>query len=148
VISPTPRPLPDNTQHSHKTDIHALDGIRPRNPNKRAATDPRFRPRGNCIYVYIYVMCFFRRIFVHRACNFTHCILCDYAGYVYFLIHVPSSHCVCQIYMDYGTRVTQHYEYYIYCNMFRPPYTAIICTTTDDGSIHRSKHVAVNMMNT
>jgi hypothetical protein len=41
------RPLPDNTQHSQETDIHALGGIRTRNPCKRAAADPRLTPRGN-----------------------------------------------------------------------------------------------------
>jgi hypothetical protein len=37
----------DNTQHSQKTDIHASGGIRTRNPSKRAAADPRLRPRGH-----------------------------------------------------------------------------------------------------
>jgi hypothetical protein len=41
VISPTQRPLPDNTQHSQETDIHAAGGIRTRNPSMRAAADPR-----------------------------------------------------------------------------------------------------------
>jgi hypothetical protein len=40
--------LPDNTQHSQETDIHAPGGIRIRNPSKRAAADPRLRPRGHC----------------------------------------------------------------------------------------------------
>jgi hypothetical protein len=44
--NPTQRPLPDNTQYSEETDIHALGGIRTRNPNRRADTDPRPRPRG------------------------------------------------------------------------------------------------------
>jgi len=43
VMSPTQRPLPDNTQH---TDIHAPGGIRTRNPSKRAVADPRLRSRG------------------------------------------------------------------------------------------------------
>ena len=47
MISPTPRPLPDNTQHSQETDIHAPGGIRIHNPSKRAAADPRLRPRGH-----------------------------------------------------------------------------------------------------
>jgi hypothetical protein len=34
-------------QHSQQTDIHALGGIRTRNPIKRAAVDPRLRPRGH-----------------------------------------------------------------------------------------------------
>jgi hypothetical protein len=39
VISPTQRPLPDNTQQSRKTDIHAPGAIRTHNPSKRAATE-------------------------------------------------------------------------------------------------------------
>jgi len=38
MISPTQRPLPDNTQHSQETGIHAPGGIRNHNPSKRAAT--------------------------------------------------------------------------------------------------------------
>jgi len=46
VISPTQRPLPDITQHSQETNIHALTGgIRTRNRSKWAAVDPRLRPR-------------------------------------------------------------------------------------------------------
>jgi hypothetical protein len=47
VISPTQRPLLDNTQHSQQTDIHAGGGIRIHNPSKRATADPRLRPRGH-----------------------------------------------------------------------------------------------------
>jgi hypothetical protein len=35
-------------QHSQLTDIHALGGIRTRNPIKLEATDPRHRPHGHC----------------------------------------------------------------------------------------------------
>jgi hypothetical protein len=41
VISPSQRPLPDNTQYSQETDIHALYGIRTCNSSKRAAADLR-----------------------------------------------------------------------------------------------------------
>jgi hypothetical protein len=37
VISPTSRPLPDNTRRSHKTDIHATGGIGARNARRRMA---------------------------------------------------------------------------------------------------------------
>ena len=47
VISPRQRPLPDNTQHSQKTIIYGPGEIRTHNPSKRAATDPRLRPRGH-----------------------------------------------------------------------------------------------------
>jgi len=47
VISLTQRPLPDNTQHSQETDIHAPGGIPTRNPKKRAAAYPLCRPRGH-----------------------------------------------------------------------------------------------------
>jgi hypothetical protein len=39
VVSPTNRPLPDNTQRSHDP-----GEIRTHNPSKRAAADPRLRP--------------------------------------------------------------------------------------------------------
>ena len=38
---------PKNTQHSQQTNIHAPGGIRTRNPSRRAAADPRFRPLGH-----------------------------------------------------------------------------------------------------
>ena len=34
VTNTTQRPLADNTQHSEEKDIHALGGIRTRNPDK------------------------------------------------------------------------------------------------------------------
>jgi len=40
------RPLPDNTQLSQETDIHAPGGIRTRSPNNRVAADVRLWPRG------------------------------------------------------------------------------------------------------
>ena len=48
VISPKKRPLPEDTQHSQGTDVHATGGIRTHNPSKRAAANPRLRPRGYC----------------------------------------------------------------------------------------------------
>jgi len=45
VISPRQKPLLDNTQHSHETDIHASGGIRKRRPNRRKAADRRLRQR-------------------------------------------------------------------------------------------------------
>jgi hypothetical protein len=47
VIKPTQSPLRDETQQSQETDIHDPGGIRTHNPSKRAAADPRFRPRGH-----------------------------------------------------------------------------------------------------
>ena len=38
------RPLPDNTQHSQETDIHAFGGIRTRNHSKRSAATSVTRP--------------------------------------------------------------------------------------------------------
>jgi hypothetical protein len=43
---PAPR-LPDKTQHSQETPIHAPGGIRTRNPSKPAAAEPCLRPRGH-----------------------------------------------------------------------------------------------------
>ena len=44
VISQTQRHLPDNSQ---QTDIHALGGIRTRNPRTRATADQRLTPRSH-----------------------------------------------------------------------------------------------------
>ena len=46
VISPSRRPLPDITQHSQQTNVHARGGIRTHNLSRRAAGDLRLRPRG------------------------------------------------------------------------------------------------------
>jgi hypothetical protein len=47
VISPSQRPLPDNTQHSQQTNIHATSGIRSHDLSRRAAVDLCLRPRGH-----------------------------------------------------------------------------------------------------
>ena len=48
VISSSQRPLPDNTQHSQQTNIHAPPGgIRTHNLSRRAAEDLRLRPRDH-----------------------------------------------------------------------------------------------------
>jgi len=39
MISPSQRPLPDNTQHSQQTNIHAPGGIQTRDLSRRAAED-------------------------------------------------------------------------------------------------------------
>ena len=41
------RPLPDNTQHSQQTNIHAPGGIRTHSLSRRAAADLHLRPRGH-----------------------------------------------------------------------------------------------------
>jgi hypothetical protein len=41
VISLMQRPLPDHIQHTQETGINVHGGMRTRNPNKRAAADPR-----------------------------------------------------------------------------------------------------------
>jgi len=47
VINPSQRPLPDNTQHSQQTNIHAPGGIRTHNLNGRAAVDLCLSTRGH-----------------------------------------------------------------------------------------------------
>jgi hypothetical protein len=44
---PSQRPLPGNTQHSQERDLQALNGVRNRNPSKRATVDPRLREHGH-----------------------------------------------------------------------------------------------------
>jgi len=46
VISSSQRPLPDNTQHSQKTNFHAPGGIRTNDLSRPAVEDLRLRPRG------------------------------------------------------------------------------------------------------
>ena len=47
MISSSQRPLPDNTQHSQQTNIHASGGIRTHDLSRRTAADLRLRPRGH-----------------------------------------------------------------------------------------------------
>ena len=47
VISVTQKLLPGNTLYSEETDVRASGGIRTQNPSKRAAADPRLKPRGH-----------------------------------------------------------------------------------------------------
>jgi len=54
VNSSSRRPLPDNTQHSQLTDIHAAGGIRTHNPSKQAAVEPCPRPRGHSVIPYLW----------------------------------------------------------------------------------------------
>ena len=46
VIGSSQRPLPDNTQHSQQTNIHAPGGIRTHDLSRRATADLRLRPHG------------------------------------------------------------------------------------------------------
>ena len=52
LISPSQRPLPDNTQHSQQTNIHAPGGIRNHDLSRRAAADLRLRPRGHWVRLF------------------------------------------------------------------------------------------------
>jgi hypothetical protein len=47
-IGPSQRPLPDNTEHSQETDIHAPGAIRTRSPSKLAAADGAATGIGYC----------------------------------------------------------------------------------------------------
>ena len=62
MISPTQKPVPDNTQHSQEIDFHATGGIRTLNSSKRAATDPRLRPRGHWNRVHVHLIGVFEEV--------------------------------------------------------------------------------------
>ena len=47
MINPSQSPIPDNTQHSQQTNIHASSGIRTHNLSRRAPEDLRLRTRGH-----------------------------------------------------------------------------------------------------
>jgi len=66
MISPSQRPLPENTQYSQHTNIQALGGIRTHDRSRRAAVDLRLSPRGHWDRLYIY-------IFIH---SFIHSVFC------------------------------------------------------------------------
>jgi len=58
VISSSQRHLPDSTQHSQQTKVHAPGGIRNHDLSRRAAADLRLRPCGHWdrhIYIYIHI---------------------------------------------------------------------------------------------
>ena len=68
VTGESQRPIPDNTQHSQETDIHAHSWIRTRNPSNRTTTGLRLRPRGHRdwrLVIYVTVL----------ALNFSHKLL-------------------------------------------------------------------------
>ena len=57
VISSSQRPLPDNTQHSQQTNVHAPSGIRTHNVSWRAAVDLRLRPLGYWDRHWLHLLC-------------------------------------------------------------------------------------------
>ena len=73
VISSSQRPLPNNTQHSQQTDIHAPGGVRTHNPSMRAAADPCLIPRGHWDRHYITAGKFSKPLPVHvtKSCKWT-----------------------------------------------------------------------------
>ena len=60
VIRTTRRPLPDNTQHSQETNIHASGGIWTHDLSSRAAADLRLRQRGHWDRHFDYLECLFK----------------------------------------------------------------------------------------
>ena len=75
--SSSQRPLPDNTQHSQKTNIHAHGGIRTHDLSRRAAADLRLRPRG-CWDRHINVLTFVWKLkgitFCPTQCIYVFCV--------------------------------------------------------------------------
>ena len=58
----THRPLPDNTQHSQQTNIHAPGGIRTQNLSRRAAKNLCLRPRGHWDRQYLLLLLLFSTV--------------------------------------------------------------------------------------
>ena len=71
-----------NTQSSPETDIHAPGGIQTRNPNKRAAADPRLRSRVRDarygrLFALNYIQYFLTLVlFTFCTCCILRCIVC------------------------------------------------------------------------
>ena len=83
------RPLPDNTQHSQQTDIPAPGGIRTRNPSKRAAVDPRLRPRGQMQVHLVGFNCNSSAIELYRHLNESNSYTTRFSRLKQFLIYLP-----------------------------------------------------------
>jgi len=73
VISSSQKPLPDNTQHSPQTDIHAPGGIRTHDLSRRAAADLPLRPRGHWDWQDIMYIC---KLLCRSLCIYASC--CNY----------------------------------------------------------------------
>jgi len=65
MISPSQRPVSDNTQHSQQTNIHASGGIRTHNLSRRAAKDLRPRPRGHWDRLWLLLLPYIRPLDVN-----------------------------------------------------------------------------------
>jgi hypothetical protein len=94
VISSSQSPLPDNTQYSQQTDIHAPGGIPTHNLSSKPAADPRFRPRvtgTGMRYVYQVSQLLLFSVCITR-CKL-HCQLCTEISFRSVLRQV---HCLCQ----------------------------------------------------
>ena len=104
VISPSLKPLPDNTQHSQQTNIHAPDRIRTRNPNRRAAADPCLRMRGHrdrfCLPLY-------RDL---RSCNCTSSCHVFVFCVCYCICFLTSSHIFPIIIIEFLIQHTYNFE--------------------------------------
>jgi hypothetical protein len=74
-LGPSRRPVPNNTQHSQETDIHAPSGIPTRNPSKRKAIDPRLRPLDHWDRHYLRYRWFMHLIFLESLKTFDPCWL-------------------------------------------------------------------------
>jgi hypothetical protein len=55
VISPSQRPIPNNSQQSQEIGIRASCRNRTRNPSRRTAADLRLRPRGQWDWLQLYI---------------------------------------------------------------------------------------------
>ena len=76
VISPMQTPLPHNTQYLQETNIHATGGIQTHISRKRAATNPRLRPRSHLDRKFQLRT----NIFLPRVPSFIHSVFCLTTG--------------------------------------------------------------------
>ena len=71
MISPSQRPLPDNTKHSQQTNIHAPRGIRTHDRSRRAAVHLRLRPCGYWDRLRYCIIIIFFSTFMQGTYNYT-----------------------------------------------------------------------------
>ena len=98
VISPSQRPVPDNTKQSQHTNFHASGGIRTHDLSRRAAENLRLRPHGHWDWHFYACAGWW---FMKDRTYATFCIMKDIACYwrsilVYVARYLPAFDCLLQ----------------------------------------------------
>jgi hypothetical protein len=106
-FSSSQRPLPDNTQLSQQTNIHARGGIRSHSLNRRAAADLRLSPRGHWDRQYfIRQMKHLRDLRLSQGCYWSLKFSGTWRRVVCWVVHGDSKHSIA-FYLEWSHLVNQ-----------------------------------------